>query len=172
MTPRPVTRLQFESLEGRTLMTATPVTPPITPAPLVSSVVLPNSLRHALAGQTHGIYAVGLPVTDIGGVYSVTGSGNLGRLGQVTISGTVSGVGNIIRGRARGTLTISNANGSVTLDLLGPDQKSFAALPQMFQYRIISATGQYVALRDRGMIRLDLQPTPGLPSSGGFTLSI
>jgi hypothetical protein len=133
---------------------------------------MPNSLRHALTGQGHGIFALGLPVTDIGGVYSLTGSGNLGRLGAVTITGTVSGVGNILHGRARGTLTLSNANGSVTLDLLGPVQSSFSPLPGIFQYRIISATGQYVALRDRGMIQLNLQPTPSVPSSGGFTLAI
>ncbi len=172
MTPRPVTRLQFESLEGRDLMSAAAIPAPITPAPLIQSVVMPNALRHALSGQVLGTYSVASPTASVGSVYTLTGSGSFGRLGQVSVSGTVTGVGNVLQGRARGTLTLSNANGTVTLDLLGPAQKGSAALPQSFQYRIVSATGQYAALRDRGMIQLNLQPTPGAPSTGGFTLSI
>ena len=45
-------------------------------------------------------------------------AGDLARLGHVTVTGTVAGLGFIASGHASGTLTFTNARGSVTVTLV------------------------------------------------------
>lgn len=119
-------------------------------------------------------------VSDAGEVYNLSGTAHLSNLGNVTVSGSINGVGNIASGNATGTLTFSNAQGSVTLDVTGPSQDSFSPLPTQFQFTVASGTGAYEHMQDQGTLSLVLQaaPSPGAAtgtfpaSQGTFSLNI
>ncbi len=150
---------------------------------------------HALAGSGSGSYAVypllaaadPLPgsaaplhviVGNVGERYDVTGTANLARLGAVTVTGSVYGLGFIATGHATGTLTFSNSHGSVTVDLTGPSQPGFSPLPTQFQYTVVSGAGAYQQVHDQGTLSLVLQPAAGSSTAtspaaqGTFTLQI
>jgi hypothetical protein len=62
----------------------------------------------------------------------------------------------IAEGRATGTLTFTNADGSVTISLVGLDeQPGFAPIPKWWRYHVVSATGDYTGLKDQGTLRID-----------------
>jgi hypothetical protein len=125
---------------------------------------------HSLAGTATGTYFSPLFYPDAGHSYQLTGRGTFGRLGSVAVKGAVNGVAFIQSGHATGTLTLSNANGSVTLSLVGPEQPGFSRLPEQFNYQVASATGAYAHLHASGTLHLQLTPT-GV-NVGTFSLSI
>jgi hypothetical protein len=137
--------------------------------------------RHTLAGTITGTYTVGHGLPDLGTTYQLTGAGTLGLLGGVTASGSLQAIGFIMQGRATGTLTLANAQGTLTLHLEGPVQAGFAALPQLFHFTFGGGTGTYQHLTGGGTLTLKLNSllTPKLdrltilPFPGGtFTLSL
>src|SRR5262245_40991994 len=73
--------------------------------------------HYALAGHGGGSYATDEVWTDAGPQYHLSGSAQVADLGRVTIAGSVGGVGFVQRGHAHGSLTLSGAKGSVTLEL-------------------------------------------------------
>jgi hypothetical protein len=92
------------------------------------------------------------------------------RVDRDTASGSVSAVGFIRDGHAGGTLTFTNARGAVTVQLQGPEQPAFSALPQHFQYRVIGATGAYKGLVAQGSLQLALHASPlPMPGAGMVT---
>jgi hypothetical protein len=169
-------RLQIEELGQRILPSATPG---LLPLPAFTSV-LAAPHAHALAGQGSGTYIGGSMVVDAGESAMLNGSAYLARLGHVTVTGTVAGLGFIVSGHAWGTLTFANARGSVTVALEGPLQSGFSPLPEQFSYTVVSGTGAYQHLHDHGSLKLVLHPFPidPLPGSlfpvahGTFTLTI
>jgi hypothetical protein len=98
------------------------------------------------------------------------GSADLAGLGRVTVGGSISPVGFIREGHAGGTLTFTNARGAVTVQLQGPEQTGFSALPQHFRYRVVGATGAYKGLAAQGSLQLVLHASPlPLPGAGMVT---
>jgi hypothetical protein len=73
-----------------------------------------------------------------------------------------------------GELTFSNAKGSVTIELVGPEQPGFSPLPGTFRYTVKKGTGACAHLTGSGSLSLKLSPTTGqgVPSGGEFTLTI
>lgn len=84
---------------------------------------------------------MGIP--DIGKTYNLTGNGTVTPLGTVQLSGSLHTPGNIASGYATGTITLSNTNGSLVLQLTGPLQTGFLPLPTSFSITIQNGTGQY-----------------------------
>ncbi len=113
-----------------------------------------NQIHHVF-GTVSGTYSspsfFGI---DDGVTNTFQGQGNLPLLGQVQFQGTLQGLGNIAFGQANGEITLSNSLGSLTLELVGPNQKSFALLPQDFQFSVVSGTGAFASIQMRGTIHL------------------
>jgi hypothetical protein len=132
--------------------------------------------QEPLAGAGHGNYSKPFTIPDVGATYNMQGVADLAPLGQVAVTGSIHSLGFISAGQAAGTLTFINAQGSVTVSLLGPVQPGFAPLPSQFQYRVMSGTGAYQDLSDQGSLQLDLVPDLAGPSSpagqGTFQLTL
>ena len=126
--------------------------------------------HHDLAGQGNGTYLGNSLVVDAGAFYTLNGTATLVKMGDVTVAGSLQGLGLIASGHATGTLTFTNKNGSVTLDLKGPQQNGFAPLPGDWKYQVIAATGGYEKLKgEHGSLQLTFtaELVPG-PADGIF----
>lgn len=138
-----------------------------------STAVVTDKTLLALAGTLTGAYSVGKPMADLGGVYHFTGTGNAGTLGAVTIVGNISLPGFIATGHASGMLTLTNALGSVTLQLSGPLEAGFGAFPATLVYLLKQGTGTYAGDVASGTISVTLVPdTTAKGGGGGFTFVI
>jgi hypothetical protein len=122
--------------------------------------------QQGLGTYTHGLER------DAGVQYKFTGAGQFFGLHDAEISGSLYSVGFIARGHAGGELTFTNAKGSVTIELVGPEQAGFAPLPGTFHYSVKKGTGAYAHLTGSGSLSLKLSPMNGQGMSGGeFTLT-
>ncbi len=123
---------------------------PVTP-------VEPPLLNHVypVFGTVQGKYSsLSFVGVDAGVTNAFQGQGNLPLLGHVQLQGTLQGLGNIAFGQANGEITLSNSQGSLTLQLVGPTQKSFAPLPKDFQFSVVGGTGAFTSIRMTGTIHL------------------
>jgi hypothetical protein len=159
--------LQLEELSARVLPSANPLV-------AVHAHVAHHAAKHEaqppLDGKGHGTYTDDPIQSGAGITYTLGGTAKFAGLGKVTVAGTVHAVGFIQEGNASGELTFTNANGSVTVELEGPQQPGFSALPQQFKYTVMSGTGQYQNLSASGTLQLVLKATDGNPQTGTFTL--
>jgi len=162
--------LKLEELGSRILPSSTtlPFLPGSTPARV-------RPAHYALEGLGSGTVAT--PPTNTAQQHKLTGTANTADLNRVSVSGSVSGVGSTPRGYATGTLTFTNARGSVTVQLTGlTEQTAHSPLPKYFRYTIVSSTGDYRHLQQHGTLRLDLQPATvapsGLTTPGTFRIAI
>jgi hypothetical protein len=123
--------------------------------------------QQGLGTYTHGVES------DAGVQYQFTGAGKFFGLHDAEISGSLYSVGFIARGHAGGELTFTNAKGSVTIELVGPEQPGFSPLPGTFHYTVKKGTGAYAHLTGSGSLSLKLSPTTdqGLTVDGDFTLT-
>ena len=169
-------RLRVEELDQRILPSNSPSTlalPSFAPV-----LVAPPS--HALAGQGEGTYSGGVVVADAGQDAVLRGGADLASMGHVTVTGMISGPGFVVQGHAWGSLTFSNAQGSVSVALEGPLQAGFSPLPQQFSYRVQSVSGGYLSIRDHGTLTITWHPARVNPMVGSavprtfgmFTLTI
>jgi len=149
-------RLHVEDLDARLLPGACSV---------AASIVPPNL---ALAGRGTGAF-VHVPGVPEGQRYDLLGSAILSSLGRVTVKGSVDSVGFILHGHAWGTLILSNAKGSVTLRLEGPEQNGFALLPGRFTFDVAGGTGSYQHVGGHGTLQLIIAPAV---QQGTFTLTV
>jgi hypothetical protein len=133
------------------------------------------TVAHSLSGQGSGTYSVLNFSPGVGATYKFQGSADLAAVGHVTITGSVHSTGNIAQGHARGLLTFTNARGSVTIELTGPEQTGSSGLTGKYDYQVVGHTGAYAFLTDSGSLTLALAPlsTGGAGSSlGTFTVSV
>jgi len=126
----------------------TPSPPPPTPSPSPSP-----ALRGRIAG---GYYVVPLG-TGRGSRYDLVGIGNLTRLGEETVSGSLFSTSSTTT-HATGVLTLHDVNGTIRLNLVGPTQAHNAALPTQFRYTVASGTGTHSSFRSTGLINVHLVP--------------
>ena len=161
--------LHIDVLEARALPSLMPglTVPAINPGG-------PMDSPQPVAGHVTGGYSSTIPGTDVGLQYTFLGAGHVAHLGHVTVNGTINGVGNVAQGHATGTLTfISAVNGSVTIEVTGPMQKSFAALPHHFQYQVVSGTGNDANLHGSGTLSLNFAILdPPAPAFGRFAMTL
>lgn len=183
-------RLTLESLEHRELPGALPVAAPLPPtsilapsppstaishpaAPVLPAVATPTKttpapiLTHALAGIGSGSYVCTLKYADTPSGFHFNGTAELLGMGKVSVQADIYGVGFKTRGQASGQITFSNAKGTVKIEVHGPIQARLSTLPEWFQYKVVSATGQYSQLRDSGTLRLSRTPD-AIPIRGGL----
>jgi len=167
--------LELEPLDARVLPSVTPHAVPLPPV-AAALAPAPSAAVHILDGHGHGTYTSDLAIPDVGTTYHFTGTADLAGMGRVTVSGSVTSVGFIQSGRAHGFLTFSNAKGSVTLEIFGPPQAGFAALPERFNFNVVGRrTGEFAHLSAKGTLKLALQalPTGDLPGPHGtFQLTV
>jgi hypothetical protein len=142
-----------------------------------------GAAHHALHGQGSGEYDVdtvpqvvyfanGHLVFPDAWQYSLRGMVDLAGVGHFEVSGSLHGPSVVELGQLPGgELTFSNACGSLTLRLVGPEQAGFPPLHERFHYRVTSATGAYSGLQASGELRLALKPEP-LGMGGTFTLTV
>jgi hypothetical protein len=119
----------------------------------VVGVVKPHHV--SLNGEIGGKFSLAPGIPDIGSSQTLTGSGTVSTLGHVTGSGILTTPGFIAWGRSTGMFKLSNANGSVTIQLTGPLTPGFSPLPRKFAFKIVAATGKYVGDVATGTAALD-----------------
>ncbi len=154
---------QLEVLESRLALSAGGTT--------AIGVARPHHI--ALNGEVSGTFSLTQGIPDVGSGQTLTGLGTVSPLGQVSASGTIRSPGFIAHGRASGSFNLSNANGSVTIQLKGPRQPGFAALPRTFTFKIVAATGKFAGNVDRGKATLDeveADASATLPTSGSSVI--
>lgn len=124
-----------------------------------------------LVGQGQGTFAAPPFMSGMGPQYQLSGNADLQGLGQVSVSGSLHGVGMIVQGHAGGTLTFTNDHGSLTVDLTGPLQNAFAPVPEMFTEQIVGGTGAYAHWTGHESMELNLWPATGISDGphGTFT---
>jgi len=145
--------LRLEELGARVAPSATPLLPPAA----AEAAALVSGMAPAPHGHGSGSYSDD-PVQSGAGIdYHLQGEAHLHGLGHFTVRGSVRAVGFVRHGHAGGTLTFTDARGAVTVELQGPDQPAFAALPQRFGYRVVAATGAYAGLSGQGELSLVLR---------------
>jgi hypothetical protein len=170
---QPHTILRIEELESRVALSSYNPALVATAAPSAEYQAAAPASRASqhLHGHLHGSYTILFVPSDTGPQYDLNGSGYIHGLGQVTATAELRSVGFIRNGHATGTLTLQNANGTVTLQLVGPSQPAFASLPKHFYYTIVSATGAYTGMHGSGTIDLHLQPNSS-GTGGTFTMNL
>jgi hypothetical protein len=135
----------------------------------------------ALSGQVSGTWLEQPTIPDVGHTQTLSGSGVVAPLGMAQVSGELHTPGFVARGETTGTITLSNADGSVTLRLVGPPQAGFSPPPSSFQYTITGGTGKFAAASGTGVVTFAEQESPPLvcppnalclPLAGGtFTMT-
>jgi hypothetical protein len=120
---------------------------------------------------SHSIPALRVIVADVGNRYDFTGTADLANLSQVSVSGSIYGLGNVVSGNATGTFTLTNTHGSVTISVEGPTQPGMSPLPTSFKYTVSNSTGSYQHLQAEGTLALNLHPGT-TTNAGAFTFSI
>jgi hypothetical protein len=90
---------------------------------------------------------------DLAGIADLTG---LGFSGEVMFTGELHSTGFLRSSHAGGQLTLAGAHGTVTLDLEGPAQGAFAALPEHFHFTVERGTGAFAHLHEAGTVTVHL----------------
>ena len=163
--------LRIDVLEGRALpslilgQTPQPVPPGGEVAVPTMMYSHPAAILSQPTGHLAGTYTKTISI-DAGSEYSFTGAGHTLHLGATTVTGTIDTVGSIRTGHATGTLTIMGANGSITMEVTGPQQHSLAHLPRLFHYHVVSGTGVDANVRSQGTLLL------GTTATGDFHITI
>jgi hypothetical protein len=118
------TILGIEELESRLALSSYNPALVATAAPSAEyqAAAPPSQPSQHLHGPLQGSYTIVPSIPDTGRQYDLSGSGNIHGLGQVTATGELRSTGFVYNGQATGTLTLQNANGTVTLQLVGPSQ--------------------------------------------------
>jgi hypothetical protein len=129
----------------------------------------------ALSGQVGGTWTSPPadpqwpPIADGGYTETLTGGGTVQPLGPVQVTGTLNFPGNTTGG-STGMLTLSNANGRVTLQFVGPRLLGLpSGSPVTFAYAIWVSEGAYEGVSGTGTFALSGQADN--PNAGSFTLT-
>jgi hypothetical protein len=156
-------RPEVEALEERTVLSAGL---PLTPVALAPVAHHSLHTRHFLAldGSVSGTWQRRFTIPDTGGDQVLMGSGGIAPLGQVQVRGELHTPGFVLHGRTVGTVTLTNAKGSVTVRLIGPLQPGFSPPPSTFHYTLVGGTGRYAGASGSGRVAFQEQDTT-------FTLS-
>ena len=154
--------LRIEQLDVRNVPSVTPFDGSMASAPPDHSVELnsgPMVLRAAelqeqfsLVGNVQGAWTLLSTLLDKGADLSLSGDGIVSPLGHVEIRGMLHTPGFVISGRVTGIIVLSNALGSVMLQLVGPLQPGFSPAPNKFQYTITDGTGAYEGASGEGTV--------------------
>jgi hypothetical protein len=134
-----------------------------------AAVVARNTI--ALGGSVRGAYLVTNPIPDTGSTYRFGVAGKLNPVGQTGDSGQIQTPGFIANGHAEGTMTISAPRGNIKLQLTGPSQPGFSALPGTVDYTITGGTKSYRTAQGSGTIAVTLNSSVFSNRFGLITLT-
>jgi hypothetical protein len=162
---KPRTRLQFEELEARTLLSSTALSSAALGDGLAA---LATSRQPALKGTLKGTYQLGPSVPASGATFELAGSGNVTPLSKVTASGFLQALRFISTGHAGGLVTLTNRSGAVKLQLTGTSAGA-SRLPKHFTFLLVWGSGAYAHLNHGGTVNLTL--TPAKPTRPPHKLS-
>jgi hypothetical protein len=141
----------------------------------VAAALAPISHRQApvlaLSGTVHGGYMATSSNPDVGKTYRMGVAGRINPLGQTGESGQINTTGFIANGMATGTMTISAPKGSVKLQLTGPSQPGFAALPSKMTFQIVGGTRAFAKATGSGSVAISLSSSVFSSGFGLITLS-
>jgi hypothetical protein len=160
-------RPSVERVESKALLSAGMTSPSFLAAAHAVAARPTDVLK--LTGTASGRWSTSVGIPDIGRSTSLVGKGTIAPLGAVNVSGSLHAPGFIARGRATGSLVLTGANGSVALQLTGPLQRGFSALPTSFTYRIVGGTGAYVGSTGRGKAEIHLLEADAVPTRSAST---
>jgi len=159
-----------ESLEGKTLLSAAPLSAELRGPALVAGTHL------ALQGTIKGTITQDPSNPDAGRQYDLGGKGPVVPLGPTHLgpASQLHSVGFLARGRSEGRLTLIDQGGSVTLKLVGPLQPGFSKLPDHYTFTIVSGTGKYRGATGTGTAGLEVGKFQGAPlhQSASYTLTL
>lgn len=133
--------------------TPTPPSPSPTTPPATNPTPTPAP-RSMLTGTVQGSYTSTLRIVDTPSGFHFSGTARMGELGVVNVYAHVYSVGFKAKGNARGEMTISNGQGSLRLELTGPEQARLAPLPDEFRYRVVSRSGTLKNIQESGVLRI------------------
>jgi hypothetical protein len=139
---------------------------------IVGDAVPVSDIKLKNLGQGKGTYTEPFINPDFGHEYQFTGTARFLGVVNARITGSIHTPGFILHGQAVGTFTFTNAKGSVTLKLVGPEQPGFSALPSVLSYTVEKGTGAYRRLTGSGTLTLKLMPSQTATLGGTFTLTI
>ncbi len=168
------TRPQLEVLESMTLLSVLAPALAHPGGPILAAATAPGttttvSLNGTLTGDYH---VAGNVNPDKGLDYVFSGSGSIGALGHVDVTGNLHSLGNVTTGQAKGLIVLSTPEGSLTLHLTGPEQKGLAKLPDHFTFKITNSSGKYLGDQGTGTVVFVRDPagTSASPEHGTFTM--
>ena len=165
-------RLQFEVMESREVLSASlagaSLAPPTLVIPIPPEPPVPLPSLHGLLSGSYSAHT--LP--DVGTTYDLFGQGLVQPLGPMTVTGSVHFPGSILKGHGGGTLTLSDSQGTLTLQLTKPvldplpgplqpiTQRGFPPLTHLFGFEITGGTGAFENATGRGTASLRLVADP------------
>jgi hypothetical protein len=124
-----------------------------------SATVNPKQHLVKIGGTFTGSYTNPLGNPDIPRRYHFTSSGTAGAMGSVDLTGSIAPPGFIRGSSSTGQITLTNANGSITIDVTGKLQTGGGPLPRKLTYTISDSTGNYVSAIGKGSVSLVLDTT-------------
>lgn len=159
---------------GDRIVPSAVVTKPASFAPAIVAPAPSAVPSHPLVGSGTGAYHVAqTPIAGLGERRDFFGKMNFKGLGTFDVTGSVRAVADA-GGRAAGTLYLTDAKGTITLNLRGAIQSANGAMPSEFVYNITKATGSYEHLRGGyGLIQVSFAPPVRQPAGavvGGFQM--
>ena len=164
--PQRKRRLQFEVMESREVLSASLAGASLASPVLVSLPSIPIPPPHeppvqlvVLQGLLSGSYSAHT-FPDVGTTYDLSGKGQVRPFGPMDVTGTLHSLGFIQQGHAGGTLTLSDSQGTLTLQLTGPLQRGFSPLPNQFAFEITGGTGAFANATGGGTAFLQLVADP------------
>jgi hypothetical protein len=120
--------------------------------------VSPKPHKVKVKGTLTGTYATPLGNPDARS-YVFTGTGTAGAMGAVSLDGTITPPGFILSAPANGEFTLTNANGTITLDLTGKPQPGGSPLPEKMTYTISGGTGDFANAGGKGTVSIAVDDT-------------
>jgi hypothetical protein len=171
-------RPQLEQLEGRIVANAAfkmPARFGLLGSPLSSALATPLQQHEqqspTFRGVIRGTWSASQLNPDVGITQTLSGLGTVAPLGAVQASGSLHTPGFIIQGFTTGTMVLTNAQGSVTLSLIGHQpQPGFSPPTSALDYTITGGTGAYAGASGSGVVALT--ETVRLHTSAGqFTMT-
>jgi hypothetical protein len=161
-------RPQLEELDSRVL-------PSTTPLAVAHAAINPHEvIKHVFYGRLGGTYTN--TTTQTGAGVQLTGSGTFASLGKVQVTGSLQALSPTQAGFASGGLTLSNAQGSLTLQLVPVKQDlssstTSSSATNGFMFTFGHGTGGLAGLTGFGELSVQLLPAAG-HTGGQFVITV
>jgi hypothetical protein len=125
-----------------------------------SVVVAPKPHKVSVKGTITGTYTTPFGNPDARS-YVFTGTGTAGALGAASLDGTITPPGFILSAPASGEMTLTNADGSITIDLAGKPQPGGSPVPQKMAYTVTDSSGAFANAGGKGSVAIALNTDAG-----------